>query len=132
MIRKFFRYIIIGLLIGSVTYLTILLIQGDSTVTSGNILSIWLMSACIGLVSSIFELEWNFLLEMLIHFLVTFGLVMAMCSYNNWLPGLTGHAWASFFEFLIIYVAIWLGLYLTRLTDMKRLNAKIKERNQKN
>lgn len=131
MLKKFFRYILIGLLIGSLTYLIILAFNSPVVVTAANIISVLLMSAGIGLVSAIFEIEWNMMLEVVIHFLVTFGLVILMCSYNNYLPILMQHVIPSFLSFLLTYVLIWLGLYLVQLADMKRLNNQIKMRKQK-
>ena len=131
MLKKIFRYAMIGVLIGSLTYLVILSFMGSSVVTARNIISVLLMSAGIGLVSSIFEIEWNMLLEIIIHFFLTLGLVTMMCDYNNWLPKLSINMIFSFLMFVLIYVAIWLGLYVGQLADMKRLNKKIKLRNQK-
>ncbi|KRN99912.1 DUF3021 domain-containing protein [Companilactobacillus kimchiensis] len=131
--KKFIRYALIGILIGSLTYLVILLFFfGPSTeVTSKNILSVLLMSAGIGLVSAIFEIEWNMLAEIAIHFILTLGLVVLMCAYNNWLPSLNLHVILSFLFFVVIYGAIWLGLYFVRMTDMKRLNKQIQIRKNK-
>jgi Protein of unknown function (DUF3021). len=55
MLRKLFRHGLIGILIGSLTYLAILVIQGTTTVTPQNIISIWLMSLFIGWISMIFD-----------------------------------------------------------------------------
>lgn len=74
MIRKLFRYGLIGILIGSLTYLAILIMQGTTTVTPQNIFSIWLMSLFIGWLSMIFEYDLNILLEIVIHFVVTLAL----------------------------------------------------------
>lgn len=128
MIRKIFRYALIGLLIGSLTYLAILVTAGSSVVTSKNIISIWIMSIGIGLISMIFEIEWNMLLEILIHLVVTFILVTMMTMYNGWWSLLQTHIFANLLGFLIIYIAIWSGLYIVQLIDMKRLNAQIKRR----
>lgn len=131
MLRKLFRYLSIGLLIGSFTYLVILIFASPAFVTSSNIISVLLMSGGIGLISAIFEIEWNMLLEIVIHFVITLGLVLAMCSYNNYWPGISQHILANFLFFLLIYVLIWLGIYLSQLADMKRLNQQIKNRNKK-
>lgn len=129
--KKFFRYALLGVLIGSLTFLVILSFTGPTTVTPKEIISVLLMSAGIGLVSSIFEIEWNMLLEVVIHFILTFSLVVLTGGYNNWLSKLSINTLASFGIFVLIYVAIWVGLYVVQLVDMKRLNQKIKLRNQK-
>lgn len=128
--KKFFRYIVLGMLIGALTYLVILLILGSSTVTRSNIISILVMSAGIGLVSSIFDYELNYLLAMVIHFFVTFTMVVLMCNFNGWLPTLATNLFFSFFQFLMIYVIIWLGLYAFQMADIKRINQKLRKRNQ--
>lgn len=129
--KKFFRYALLGVLIGSLTFLVVLLFTGPTTVTPKEIISVLLMSAGIGLVSSIFEIEWNMLLEVVIHFILTFGLVALTSGYNNWPSEFSINTLFSFGIFVLIYVAIWVGLYVVQLVDMKRLNQKIKLRNQK-
>lgn len=131
--RKIIRYAVIGTLIGSLTYLVILLFMGTSTiVTQKSIISILIMSAGIGIVSMIFEYDQlNMILEMVIHFVVTLGLVVLMCGYNGWLPELSVQGLLSFLGFVVIYVAIWGGLYLVQLADMKRVNHQIKVRKNK-
>lgn len=131
MIKKTFRYALIGLLIGSLTFLVFLVLSGDALVTPKEIISVWLMSIGIGLVSAIFEIEWNMLVEVIIHFMVTIGLVMLMCAYNGWLPSLLNHWLISLAIFVLIYAAIWLGMYLSQLTEMRRLNQQIRRRNKK-
>lgn len=131
--RKIIRYAVIGLLIGSLTYLVILLFMGSSTVvTQKHIGSILVMSAGIGIVSMIFEYDQlNMVLEVVIHFIITLALVVLMCGYNGWLPELSVQGLLSFLGFVVIYVAIWLGLYLVQLADMKRVNRQIKLRKNK-
>ncbi|WP_119325616.1 DUF3021 domain-containing protein [Companilactobacillus musae] len=128
MIRKLFKYAVIGLLIGSLTYLAVLTVVGSSIVTSRNIISIWIMSIGIGWISMIFEIEWNMLLEVLIHFIITAGLVMIMTIYNGWW---SMHLLAGLLGFLLIYIAVWVGLYVSQLADMKRLNTQIRKRKDK-
>lgn len=131
MIRKLFRYGLIGILIGSLTYLAILIMQGTTTVTPQNIFSIWLMSLFIGWLSMIFEYDLNILLEIVIHFVVTLALVIAMTSYNGWLGVLSKHSWNNLFMFVIIYIFIWLGIYLNQMIDAKKLTKLVKMRNKK-
>lgn len=131
MLRKLFRHGLIGILIGSLTYLAILVIQGTTTVTPQNIFSIWLMSLFIGWISMIFEYDWNFWLEIAIHFVVTLTLVISMTAYNGWLDNLSKHSWANLFRFVIIYLFIWLGIYLNQMIDAKRLTRLVKMRNKK-
>ncbi|GEO59558.1 DUF3021 domain-containing protein [Companilactobacillus bobalius] len=132
MIRKLFRYGLIGILIGSLTYLAILIMQGTTTVTPQNIISIWIMSLFIGWISMIFEYDLNILLEIVIHFVVTLALVIAMTSYNGWLSVLSKHSWNNLFTFVIIYLFIWLGIYLNQMVAAKKLTKLVKIRNKKN
>ncbi|CAJ2236403.1 DUF3021 domain-containing protein [Companilactobacillus paralimentarius] len=131
MIRKLFRYGLIGILIGSLTYLAILIMQGTTTVTPQNIFSIWLMSLFIGWLSMIFEYDLNILLEIVIHFVVTLALVIAMTSYNGWFGVLSKRSWNNLFMFVIIYIFIWLGIYLNQMIDAKKLTKLVKMRNKK-
>jgi len=131
MIRETIKSILIGLLIGALTYLLILLSMGTTVVTSKNIISVLLMSAGIGLVSVIFDFDWNYLWEVVIHFLVTLLLVVLMCNYNGWLSAVYTHAFTSFLLFLLIYVLVWVALYVMQWIDAKRINKRIKYRNQK-
>lgn len=132
MIRKLFRYGLIGILIGSLTYLAILIMQGTTTVTPQNIISIWIMSLFIGWMSMIFEYDLNILLEIVIHFVVTLALVIAMTSYNGWLGVLSKHSWNNLFTFVIIYIFIWLGIYFNQMVAAKKLTKLVKMRNKKN
>lgn len=132
MIRKFFSYGLTGILIGSLTFLAILTRQGAVTVTPQNIFSIWLMSLFIGWVSMIFEYDLNILLEIVIHFVVTLALVVAMTSYNGWVNVLLRHGWINLIGFIIIYALIWLGICLNQMIDAKKLTKLVKIRNKKN
>lgn len=131
MLRKFFSYGLIGALIGSLTYLIILLTQGTTTVTPQNIISVLVMSILIGWVSMIFEYDLNYILELIIHFVVTLTLVMAMCSYNGWLSSLLNGTWINLLFFVIIYILIWAGLYLNQTIDARKLTKLVKIRNKK-
>ncbi|MCH4009423.1 DUF3021 domain-containing protein [Companilactobacillus sp.] len=131
MLKKMCRYTLIGLLIGSLTYLILLATQGNShMITRTNIISVLIMSALIGLVSSIFELDWNPLITRSLHLIVTFGLVTITSIFNQWWPNFNKNLIASFFGFLIIYILVWVGLYVADWADAKRMNQKLRTRNK--
>jgi Protein of unknown function (DUF3021). len=75
--------------------------------------------------------DWNFWLEIAIHFVVTLTLVISMTAYNGWLDNLSKHGWVNLFRFVIIYLFIWLGIYLNQMIDAKRLTRLVKMRNKK-
>lgn len=84
--KKVFSAMLSGLRTGSLAYLFVLLFNiQKSPVTKWNIISVLIMSACIGLVSLIFKSDrFSFLKLLMIHFLLTLGLVAAMMISNDW------------------------------------------------
>ena len=120
--KTIFSNILSGILTGSLVYLLVLLFNVQkSPVSKSNIVSIFIMSACIGIISLIFESErFSFLKLLIIHFWVTLGVVSAMMIYNGWAFNLVR---AEFWlDFIVIYILIWLFVRLDIYLKTKKIN----------
>lgn len=102
--KKMSSYLLSGVGFGSFSYLLVLLLHVQTEFpTSKNILSIFMVSALVGVWSMIFKKEnWNFLGQLLMHFVGTFALMVALMLMNGWpLTPLFGVL------FLGIYGLVW-------------------------
>ncbi|AVM72045.1 DUF3021 domain-containing protein [Streptococcus mutans] len=123
--------ILSGIRTGSLVYLLVLLFNVQkSPVSKSNIVSIFIMSACIGVISLIFESErFSFLKLLIIHFWVTLGLVSAMMIYNGWADILAlPRFWI---DFILIYIIIWGGVRLDIYLKTQKINQVLSERHKK-
>lgn len=131
MIKKLVRNSFNGVAYGSFAYLLVLLFKIQTTIpTTGNIISVLVMSVGIGWVSLIFEFEqFPFLIEILLHFLGTLTLVITMMYFNSW--NLSGKFWISF---VLLYVIFWIIIRIRRYLQIEKVNLAIQNRrlNKKN
>ena len=118
--------ILSGIRTGSLVYLLVLLFNVQkSPVSKSNIVSIFIMSACIGVISLIFESErFSFLKLLIIHFLVS-----VMMIYNGWADILVlPRFWI---DFILIYIIIWGGVRLDIYLKTQKINQVLSERHKK-
>ncbi|EJE99325.1 DUF3021 domain-containing protein [Liquorilactobacillus mali] len=129
---KFFRDLTtsfsIGVGFGATIYLLFIAFEIEPNATTLSILSVLVISGLIGVLSLIFEVtEWPYLIELFIHFLGTFCLVVLMAWINNW------PIWQGFISFFLsfvgIYLVIWFILKLEISENVNRVNQKLQERN---
>ncbi|KRL07903.1 DUF3021 domain-containing protein [Schleiferilactobacillus perolens] len=119
-----------GIGIGSFVYLMVLALGiQTSAPTPQNIMSILVMSALIGILSLLFEVErWPFLVLLAIHMVGVAILVAAMMSFNHWGSFLVQGSFWLFY--LFIYVAVWGIIYLDQAMRVSRINRALAERNK--
>ena len=129
--KKVFSAMLSGLRTGSLAYLFVLLFNiQKSPVTKWNIISVLIMSACIGLVSLIFKSDrFSFLKLLMIHFLLTLGLVATMMISNDWgnillLP-------SFWIDFLLIYIIIWGSVRLDVYLKTQKINQALSKRHKR-
>lgn len=118
--KQWVAYALEGTKYGALTYLIVLFLGiQPSAPTAHNILSVLLMSACIGLLSLLFSQDQlSPLRAMMIHFVGTSGLLMMMTIYNGWGDLLMSPRF--WILFVVIYVKTWLiSMWQMRLNTIK-------------
>ena len=115
---------VIGIMIGATVYLTTLMLHLDTiNPTPRSIAGLFIMSAVIGILSSIFDLDWLSLpVAYGTHFISTFLVVLA----TNYLMG-----WQFLISFIVIYAFIWIALYLSWRVTARKMTRILKKRLKK-
>lgn len=123
------KLFISGVEIASVLYLLVLAAGGQSHFpTAKNILSIMLMGGLIGIFSGLFSLD-DYRLELPIHFIATFLVVVGMMTFNGWMEWQSLTYWLELFgEYVILYGITFLIVFLSGNVKINRINKKLKER----
>ncbi|KRM23779.1 DUF3021 domain-containing protein [Latilactobacillus graminis] len=132
MLKKSLKSAGIGLLIGSLTFLAVVMSLGPTiTITRANILSNWVMSALIGILSMIFESEKTpFILALVAHYCGVLLLVGIAGAYNGWLSIFIAHPVRHLSFVTLIYGLVWLGLQISNWIDVRRMNERLAKRRQ--
>lgn len=127
---KAMRYFLIGVLLGSFSFLLIGLFQGGITATVRGIISLFFFSGLIGIVSMIFETDWfNFPIRLLIHMVITIIIVGLMMFSAGW--QIINHKLDFVFTVIIMYAIVWLIMYLSDIVGTKKINEAIRKRKSK-
>ncbi|EKQ24346.1 DUF3021 domain-containing protein [Lacticaseibacillus paracasei] len=124
---------VIGIMIGATIYLTTLMLHLDTiNPTPRSIAGLFIMSAVIGILSSIFDLDWLSLpVAYGTHFISTFLIVLATNYLMGW-QFLIGSALTSFIiSFIVIYAFIWIALYLSWRVTARKMTRILKKRLKK-
>lgn len=132
-ILKVVKYFAIGVLLGSFSFLLIILLGGEMMVSPKGVLSLFFFSGLIGIVSMIFEAEWfNFPIRLLIHLLITIVIVGMMMYFAGWWNQVVaGHVVSFLTSVGITYVGVWVMLYLADVINTKKMNAVLRKRKSK-
>lgn len=127
---KISKYFSVGVLLGSFSFLLVVLFDGSMVVESKAVASLFFFSGLIGLVSMIFETEWfNFPIRLLIHILITGLIVLLMMYLAGWLEHIVlAHISVFLLTFILLYIVVWMMLYLADVTNAKKINNVIKKR----
>ncbi|GAJ25730.1 hypothetical protein JCM15457_608 [Liquorilactobacillus sucicola DSM 21376 = JCM 15457] len=117
--QRIIKYILIGISFGSNIYLLMCALNARVTLSRFEIISVLLMGALIGMTSLIFETERiSFLLQLVMHLLLT-AFVVWGCGYlNNWPIA----SWGFWFLFGGIYLAVWLVVIIQLNHDVEKIN----------
>lgn len=111
-----------------VSMLTMASIGRPITVTPVQLIAMLVMSALIGIVSAIFDIEQlPFYVALSIHFVVVGGLVFGTSFL---LKGLFGTPQSLLLLYIVIYIGVWLLLKFWWLLDAQRINRRIRRRNR--
>lgn len=122
---EFLKSGIVGMMIGSICYLIVQLTYDVNIITKFGIISVWLGSFLIGIISMLIGNEilptW---LTYILHLSLTAGIILLVAYFNDWeinyIFGL---------EFLGIYLLVWVGLLFWNWLSAKRINAVLKNKN---
>ncbi|AVK63947.1 hypothetical protein C5Z26_07420 [Lactobacillus sp. CBA3606] len=122
----------IGILIGSFTFLVVIMsLSPTINITRANILSNWVMSALIGLLSMIFDSEkMPFALALVSHYGGVLLLVGLTGVYNGLWPIFIAHPVRYLLSVTLIYGLVWLGLQISNRIDVRRMNERLAKRRQ--
>jgi len=124
---KVIRYAIRGVGYGAVAYLLLIAFHvAPTAISSKNVVSLFLASGAIGILSMIFdsdheEVAWP--LAFGIHFVGTAGLILMLMLYNNWSIGVS-----FWIEFVLIYVVVWAIVMLDQHLRVSQINQALKQR----
>jgi len=132
-ILKVVKYFAIGVLLGSFSFLLIILLGNEMTVSPKAVLSLFFFSGLIGIVSMIFETDWfNFPIRLLIHLLITVVIVGMMMYFAGWWNQVVaGHVISFLITVGITYIGVWAMLYLADVINTKKMNAVLRKRKSK-
>ncbi|WP_261809467.1 DUF3021 domain-containing protein [Levilactobacillus humaensis] len=126
---KIFHYAMNGMGYGAVSYLVLLAMQeAPAHVSPKNAISLLLVSAAIGVLSMIFDEDYQGLpwpLELGIHLVGTALLVMGYMLFNDWVID-----WSFWAIFVLIYVVVWLAVSLNQHFRVVKINRALQKRNK--
>lgn len=130
-LKRIGKLFLSGMEVGSVIYLLLLAVPIQPDFPSPkNIFSIMIMAGIIGVFSGLLDID-DFRIELPVHFVVTFLIVVAMMAFNGWLQWQNWTFWLLFgIEYLIIYGIAWLIIFLSGNLKLKRINKTLQERNK--
>lgn len=131
--RKIIVYFLAGIGFGSIIYIGSLWVSGIETQTLQQITNVVWISGLIGLISMIFETEKiSFIAQLIIHFIVTYGLIVMMNQMNHLNHSLTSpHTWYFFGVFVLIYLSVWLVVFFTFYKRIRNINHRLNELKEK-
>lgn len=123
-IGKLLDYFMTGVGFGAIAYLLILtFVENGATPTPRGVVSIFIISGLIGILSMIFKTDLSLTLSLGVHLVGTFIAFLVMAIINNWQLGVP-----SISLFFSIYLVIWLILILEQKKTINQLNIKIRDR----
>lgn len=122
----------IGLLIGSFTFLVVIMtLNSTIIITRANILSNWVMSALIGILSMVFDSDKiPFSWALFSHYCGVLLLVGFTGVYNGLWPIFIAHPVRHLLFVTLVYVLVWLGLQISNRIDVRRMNERLAKRRQ--
>ena len=119
-----------GLLIGALmSMLTMIFIGHPIQVTPGDLSAMLIMSALIGFLSMLFNIEnLPFKAALPIHFILT-AVIVFVTNYLR--KDLFSPIFRLFIIYIVIYAGVWLLLGIWQYLDVQRINSYIKKRQKK-
>lgn len=121
--RLLFKRFCIGAGYGAVTYLIVLTLQFQQSMpTVINTASVLIISGLIGIASLVFEFDIGYLTALLLHFVITCGLISLMVWINHWDFNLI-----TLMMTIAIYLIVWGFMRLNQVNDISQINQKLRK-----
>lgn len=121
--RLLFKRFCIGAGYGAVTYLIVLTLQFQQSMpTVINTASVLIISGLIGIASLVFEFDIGYLTALLLHFVITCGLISLMVWINRWDFNLI-----TLMMTIAIYLIVWGFMRLNQVNDISQINQKLRK-----
>ena len=125
-LSNFINYFFTGVGFGATTYLIIITFASPSVPTRLGVISVFIISGLIGILSMIFAMDVPPAIAFSVHIIGTFLLVLLMSWINKWpinfwLIGV----------FILVYIIIWIIVILSQVHTVNKINSRIKKRNSK-
>lgn len=131
-IRKYIRHGLLGMVISAAFTMMAALIEWHPLViTPEQIVGTFVLGIVVGEISLILELEiGSFTIRLLLHMLLTLGLVLVFDWYFKSLTFIMVHPIEFVIEFLIIYLIVWQTVRLSTKNDVDMINEKLARKRQ--
>lgn len=125
-IHTWLRYFVTGVGYGAITYLIVTTFLYVGMVpTKKEVISVFIVSGLIGLLTIIFESDLAILPSLVLHLLGTFLLFLLMVWINHWTI-----TWLTFLIFLVVYLIIWLICIMEQRKSINKINSQLKKLNR--
>ena len=128
-IKRKIRHFLTGIFFGSIIsggYILTGLFSTQLSITK--MLCVAFFSGCIGLLTAIFDLDMNFSLLVVIHCLLTFGLLSLMFTFNGWFYIIEKNPLKFLIGFLLSYGAVWAYDRIKQRRKVRKINEKLANR----
>ncbi|MCM0598117.1 DUF3021 family protein [Periweissella fabalis] len=131
-IRKYVRHALLGLIMSAAfTMIGALLEWQTLIVTPKEIIGIFLLGIIVGELALILELDLGtFTLRLLTHMILTFCVVLVFDGIFKSLNFIFMHPIIFVFEFLLIYVIVWIVVRLSTKNDIELINEQLANKHQ--
>lgn len=131
-IRKYIRHGLLGMVISAAFTMMAALIEWHPLViTPEQIVGTFALGIVVGEISLILELEiGSFTIRLLLHMLLTLGLVLVFDWYFKSLTFIMAHPIEFVIEFLVIYLIVWQTVRLSTKNDVDMINEKLARKRQ--
>ncbi|MBD7894140.1 DUF3021 family protein [Limosilactobacillus sp. Sa3CUN2] len=122
-INRWLRYFVTGVGYGAITYLVVTTFLYVGMVpTKKEVISVFIVSGLIGLLTIIFESDLAMLPSLVLHLFGTFLLFLLMVWINHWTI-----TWLTFIIFLVVYLIIWLICIIEQRKSINKINSQLKK-----
>ncbi|MHC5249901.1 DUF3021 domain-containing protein [Enterococcus sp. LJL90] len=127
-IKKILSRFFAGVIFAAIIFATLRLFQIQTEPLSvGNVVSVLFLGGCSGQLTGIFDLEINFSLALLLHFLCTMLLAIFIFMVNGWQDLLLEDGLTAFGYFFISYLFVWLVLKMLQRRKISKINRQLRK-----
>ncbi|MEB2281687.1 DUF3021 domain-containing protein [Lysinibacillus xylanilyticus] len=114
-----------GLGTGAFMYMMVLLSRKNIISSEAEIISVFIISACAGIFTIIFDIEkMNYLFALVIHFIMMFLIVFSISLYNKWVDHFLSIDFLG--SFLLLYLFAWIITLTKTKKEANELNDLLK------